>query len=298
MRDQNSSDHQASADLLGLLGNEARLEILLILHDPSTDTPMSFSELFDHSSTTHSSGFNYHLDKLEPEIIKKKESGYTLTSFGKRVTRAISAGTFVGLHEFNDENVDGDCIACGEEALIASFVDEEFAVNCRACGEHIIRIMVPPQLANKKETEEVINAVDKWLKNWMQMGQSLQQYSICEYCGGTTDCQVIDDVTYYNRLSVLLRSECTACGSIVRSTVGSFASQHPKVKRFHYKRDAALGDRRYWEVDQWMSNENCEILSQDPYKFCVTFHESGDTCEVLVDDKPSVVDVTVTTQTE
>lgn len=291
--DEDEESEQTPVDTLELLGNKTRLEILLALQNPENETPMDFTDLYDYTDATHSSGFNYHLKKLSPKFIKRDENGYVLTSFGKRVAKTISAGTFADPHEFTNLDIEGTCVACGEAALSCSFIDGEFTVNCNSCGELILGVIVPSHLSRNKEVTAVVEAVDQWLTNWMQMSMSLFRYGICEHCGGKVNSRVIQDVDRFERVDVALSFKCDNCGSIQRCTVGAFASQHPKVKQFYYKQDLVPTKQRYWEVEQWMTNKRLEVLSEDPWKFCVTFDVGDRYCDVVVNGEPNIVDVTI-----
>ncbi|WP_254861589.1 DUF7351 domain-containing protein [Halovivax gelatinilyticus] len=289
--DPSASKPLASADALSLLGDETRLKTLLVLHDPSTSVPMDFSTLYDHVDAEYSSGFNYHLDKLTPQFVAKDDDGYRLTTFGSRVARAVAAGTFTSNREIDRFELEEACLSCGERSLWASYRDEMFAVECDACDERLIYIQLPQNLVNEREADQLIDVIDRWLHHWMRMSVSLVSRGICEYCGGPVDSSVVDDVHRYDRLDVLLRFQCPNCGEVKRATVGAVASQDPGVKEFLYQRGEALDDRRYWEIEHWLSDRHLEIVSTDPWRFRVSFHADGDSCTATVDDSLDVVDV-------
>lgn len=285
--------NDAPAEAFSLLGDETRLRILFALHDPSTETPIEFSRLYEQIEAEFTSGFNYHLDKLVPKFVTKNEDGYALTTFGRRVARAVAAGTFTDHREIDPFEIDGRCVVCDDRSLEASFQAETFVVECRSCEEQIIRIQPPPNLVSDYSDDALVDAVDHWMHDWMQMTVSLARHGICDYCGGPVESSIVDDVELYDRLEVLLRFECTDCGEIRRSAVGALASQHPDVKRFHHKRDTSVRDRRYWEIEQWITDDYMEIVSTDPWCFEVSFYAEGDACTVTVTDGFEVVNVTI-----
>lgn len=279
------------AEAFSLLGDETRLRILFALHDPATETPLEFSKLYEYIDTQFTSGFNYHLDKLIPEFVTKTDDGYALNSFGRRVARTVAAGTFTGHREIDWFPIDGLCVVCGESALEATFGNEMFVVDCQDCDERILQLQPPPNLVNGCDAGELVEAVDHWMHNWMQMTVGLARHGICDYCGGAIESSVVDDIRAYDRLKVLLRFECRDCGEIRRSAVGALASKHPAVEKFMLRHDAHLRDQRYWEVEQWITDEHMEIVSTDPWEFRVSFHAGGERCIVTVSGEPAVVDV-------
>ena len=291
----NSEPNDDPAEFLELLGNKTRLQILVALRQSEPAESKNFTELYQCTDAAHTSGFSYHLEKLIPEFVRDSGEGYELTPFGKRVAKAILAGTFSESHRVNQTEIDGNCVVCGQESLVCSFDRGQFQVRCQSCTELIVSVIVPPRLPENRGTEMLVKSVDQWLTRWMQMSMPLFRESICEYCGGYVNSDVITGVDRFDRFDIALSFECTDCGSIQRSTIGAFASQHPEVKHFHYERHSQLASQRYWEVEQWMVNENLKILSEDPRRFRVTFDADGDTCKAIVnvDDGLEVVDVQV-----
>ena len=280
-----------SADAFSLLGDETRLKTLTVLGDPSTETPMEFSELYQQIDTEFTSGFSYHLNKLVPIFVSKTEEGYSLTTFGERVARAIVAGTFTNNCDLDWFPVDGTCLACTKRSLQASYVDEDFIVKCSACDERIVTIQVPPHLIRGRDPDEFIHRVSQWIYNWMRMSMSLVKHGICDYCGGAVVSTVIDHVETYDRIDILLRFECTNCGEIRRSTVGALASLHPSVNAFLSQRGVPLQEQLYWEIESVISDVNMDILSEDPWRFQVSFSADGDTCTLTINEEFEVVDI-------
>ncbi len=281
-----------TADSLSLLGNETRLKILSTLHDASAQTRMDFSTLYQQVDAKYSSGFNYHLDKLIPRFVTKDDDAYRLTAFGKRVARAVAAGTFSANYKFGPIKLNGACLICGEEELNASYNGDMFTVECDECGEVVIHIQVPPNLAQGRDVDSFIDAVDRWLHQWMQMSISLVSHGICEHCGSSVDVSIADDIKLYDRLDVLVRFKCSHCGEVKRSTIGAVASQNPKVQQFYFSRGTPIEEHRYWEVEQWISGRNQEVLSRDPWQFRVSFRAGEDVCEVIMNEELEVVDYT------
>ena len=281
-----------TADSLSLLGDETRLKILSTLHDASAETRMDFSTLYQHVDAEYSSGFNYHLDKLIPRFVTKDDDVYRLTAFGKRVARAVAAGTFSTNYKFGPIKLDGTCLICGEEELNASYNGDMFTVECDDCGEVVIHIQVPPNLAQDRDVDSFIDAVDRWLHQWMQMSISLVSHGICEHCGSSVNTSIVDDIQLYDRLDVLVRFKCSHCGEVKRSTIGAVASQNPKVQQFYISRGAPIEEHRYWEVEQWISGRNQEVISRDPWQFRVSFSADEDLCEVIINEDLEVVDYT------
>jgi DNA-binding transcriptional ArsR family regulator len=116
---------QDLVDALGALGNRSRLEILLALAEAERDQQeqwlyMSFTELYDTIDFESTSQFSYHLDRLVGPFVAEAADGYRLTYAGDKIVRTIVAGLYENTRRFDDTDVDGVCVFCGTDSLVAA----------------------------------------------------------------------------------------------------------------------------------------------------------------------------------
>lgn len=278
--DRNEREVLDSADAFSLLGNETRLEIVSVLHDRPVEPPVPFSTLYDYVDIEDTAKFNYHLGKLTPHFVSKADDGYELTSAGRRLARAVAAGTYTDIPRLEPFDIDGRCVSCGESSLAASYEDEAFTIECQNCSEIILVVRVPPTVVRGRDPDDVADAFEQW--SMSQVQQAL--LGICPDCGGAVDRYATDDLSDSIEFDAVGVFECTVCGRQAITSFGVIAYRHPTVRTFHSRRGEPLRDRRLWEVDQFVVGEHVEVLSRDPWSVGVSFYADGDACHVEIDE--------------
>lgn len=272
-------------EAFSLLADGTRAEIVGTLHDGPVDPPVEFSTLYDHVDVADTARFNYHLGELRPHFVAKGEDGYDLTAAGRRLARAVVAGTYTAVPEFGPFEVDGRCYACDEPALSGTYADEVFRIDCGDCGESVLAVRVPPTVARGRDPREFVDAFERWSREQVRAARR----GICPDCGGPVDPQVVDDLQDAVAFDAAAAFECAVCGREAVTSFGSLAYRHPPVRAFHRRRGNPIEDRRTWEVDQFVSGRGVEVESRDPWLVRVTFHADGDACHVDVDGNLAVV---------
>lgn len=128
-------------ELFGLLGNEVRMGIMQALWErfdfqayvTRTLEPVAFSTLQAATDTPDSGNFNYHLGRLEGDLVENTGEGYRLSQRGYNLMRTIEDyATFESRH-IEPTELSERCPFC-EGPLEASYDRELFAVRCRDCG--------------------------------------------------------------------------------------------------------------------------------------------------------------------
>lgn len=274
-----------SAEAFSLLGNATRLEIVDLLSDGGVEPPVPFSELYDRVGLTDSAQFNYHLKKLRPHFVSKTDEGYALTSSGRRLARAVTAGTYTDVPERDPFEIEGACYACGGAALWASYADERFTIECRDCGETVLRVRVPPTVVRGRDDDALADAFDRWSR--MQAEQA--QRGVCPDCGGAVEGTVTEPTGETIEFDAAAVFDCTVCGLSAMTSFGGIAYGHPAVEAFHRRRGESLRDRPYWEVGQYVAGDHTEVVSRDPWLVRVSFFADGDACRVDIDGNLDVV---------
>jgi DNA-binding HxlR family transcriptional regulator len=279
-----ADDPRAAAEAFSLLGDASRLEILDALHE-ARGTPLAFAELHRRVDVRDSAKFNYHLKQLRPRFVAKGDDGYELTTAGRRLARAVTAGRYTDEQRLEPFDIEGECIECGAAALSAAYEDERFTVTCADCGGTVLAVRMPPTVVRGRDPNEVVDAFDRWSR----LGTEQAAQGLCGDCGGAVEPSVTDDVPGIIRYDALAVFDCTVCGRRTTTSFGALASRHPTVEAFHRRRDVSLRERPYWEVGQYVTDEHVEYVSRDPWRVQVRFHADGDTCLVEFDGDLEVV---------
>lgn len=282
---QESSDALDTVDVFSLLGEQSRLEIVDLLYDGPFETPVAFSTLYDHTALEDSAQFNYHLKQLRPHFVRKGEAGYELTAAGRRLGRAVVAGSYTASPEVAPFDIEGGCYACGETTLEASYADEVFSIECRGCGESVLAVRVPPTVVRGRTGKELVGAFERWSRYQVEQARA----GICPACGGRVEPRVADDLHDSIAFDAVAAYDCTVCGRSAMTSFGAIAARQPAVESFHERRGEPLRDRRLWEIDQLVAGEHVEVRSRDPWLVRVSFYADGDACTVDIDDSLAVV---------
>jgi len=269
-----------SADAFSLLGDQTRLRIVSVLHDDQADAPIQFSALYERVDVGDSAQFNYHLKRLTPHFVTKVgDGGYELTAAGRRLARAVAAGTYTDSPHLDPFEIDGTCYACGERALRAAYADETFAIDCRACGETLLDVQAPPTVVRDREPRAVVDAFDRWSR--AQVRQATR--GVCPDCGGAVEPSVMESEREAIEFEHLAAFDCRVCGRRAVTSFGGVASRTPEVEQFHRRRGASLRERPYWEIPQYVAGDHVRVVSRDPWSVRVSFFADGDACHVEID---------------
>ncbi|WP_436902402.1 DUF7351 domain-containing protein [Halovenus halobia] len=276
------------ADAFSLLGEDVRLNIIAAL-DEATGEPIGFSELQDRVGVEDSGQFNYHLSQLVGHFVTKPDDGYRLTAAGERLARAVSAGLYTDSPELPPFGVDGICNNCGLETLDAAYADEQFIIACRECDHQMLEVDAPPSLIRGRDPEEALAAFEEW-----SFEQVEQAYAgICPTCGGPVNHGITEDTADGLPFDVLPEIICDVCHRRVRTSFAAIARRDPAVNDFHERHFVDYRNKHYWEVDDFVSDDGLELLSESPFRMQVTFTASGEICEAVVDDTLNVVRVEI-----
>ncbi|MFB6139467.1 MAG: hypothetical protein ABEJ26_03425 [Halosimplex sp.] len=81
-------DPTAAAETFGLLSDETRVRILVVLAEAPAEG-VRFSELRSRVGVSDSGQFNYHLDRLRDRLVTRTGEGYALTETGAAVASLL-----------------------------------------------------------------------------------------------------------------------------------------------------------------------------------------------------------------
>lgn len=288
--DQSDGDGDLEpADAFATLGHPLRVDIVATLHEHARDAPLSFSTLYEAVDADGTGQFNYHLGELVPHFVARTDDGYELAAAGERLARAVTSGTFTATPELEPFEVDGRCYDCGSAPLRGAYADERFRVECEDCDQIVLDVDVPPSLVRDRDPPAFVDAFDEW--STAQVDQAHR--GLCPDCGGAVVPDIVSNTHETLSFDRLARFDCRVCGRSVVTSFGAVAARHPAVESFLEARDVDLDDRYYWKIPQYMTDEQVEVLADDPTRVRVTFHADGEACRVVLDGDLEVVETRV-----
>ena len=276
------------ADAFAIVGNETRLEILEALW--AADRPAAFSDLRRSVGMRDSAQFNYHLDRLRGQFVRRTDDGYEFRQAGKAVVRAVLAGTYNQDPELEPFPVEGECVVCGG-GLQASYRDEAFLIGCTECDRPHGTHSFPPGGLEDRDREAVLSAFNQRARHL----SCLTADGVCPECNGRvrTDIVPADDLDGreghpISGQEVLVVHECQRCNNHVVSTVGLALLDHAEVVSFYRDHGIDLNTVRFWTLEWCVSDHRLEVCSRDPWRLRVTIPLGDEELRVTVDDALAV----------
>lgn len=307
MSDGNALDADEQLDLtptevFGLLAHETRMAAMRTLWE--TGDALRFSEIADHANIADTANFNYHLDKLRPRFVRKRDDEYILTHAGRRVLTSVLAGRFTGPSALEQTTVTYPCPLCGAE-LALERGEKMLQISCTECdgiyrnrlgNERLTKIELPPA-GERESPTATLDAAMQWTytRNW-----SFAQ-GVCPECAGpiTKQTDICPDHespaglcdTCEGRWGVRARHQCSTCHEslailpvvplLTDRRVRSFYRKHgPDPMRFTFKAVGALVP--YEET----------VLERDPDRFEMRITRDGETLVVTADEHISPISIT------
>ncbi|MFC4542471.1 helix-turn-helix domain-containing protein [Halosolutus amylolyticus] len=288
--DQNVQIDQGVVDAVNALGNSKRLEILLALdkveqeHQKPWHT-MSFTELYDAIDVDSTSQFSYHLDQLVGQFVSETADGYRLTYSGNKIVRTIVSGVYESTSTFEDSEVSGACLFCGEASLLATLDAEQFRIRCTSCDATLVTDFFPKSQTRGRTTAEIIESVG--YRIWSMYIQL--RGDVCPECFGRVDTTV--DVYEHNGKSHHLHiSSCRECQHIVSIPIEVTVAFHPAVLHRFWEHGISLLDVPLWEFFEYIVSDVIvtDIVSDDPFAATFEITPNDETIYLKMDDTGTV----------
>ncbi|PSP75660.1 ArsR family transcriptional regulator [Halobacteriales archaeon QS_1_68_20] len=265
------------AEAFSVVASEARLNILEALWR-AEDRPVRFSELHDAVELDDSAQFNYHLQQLTGQFVKKVDGGYDLRRAGAQVIRALRAGTFTQRPRVEPLEVEGACTGCGG-SLEARYADEQFAIDCTDCGKAHGQYGFPPGGLVDRTDEEIVTAFDERVRHL----HCLAADGVCPECGGRmhTELEREGDCC----LDVSLRAEhvCERCRYELCSPVGLVLLDRSVVVAFYEDHGIDISDRPYWTLPWCVDDEHYTVQDVDPWRVEIEVPLAEERLRVVLD---------------
>jgi hypothetical protein len=271
------------AEAFAVVGNETRLRILEALW--RADRPAAFSDLRRRVGMRDSAQFNYHLDKLVGQFVRKTEDGYDFRQAGRAVIRSVLAGTLNQSPELDPFPVEGACVDCGN-GLQARYEDEHFHIECSACGRPHGAYPFPPGGLEDRTREEALDAFNQRARHL----SCLSKDGVCPECNGRMETRV----RYATEgdamgLDVRVDYECARCNLTTSSSTGLALLDDAEVVSFYRDHGVDLNDVPFWTLDWCVTDEHTTVRSEDPWRLRVTIELDGEALIATLDGDLAVV---------
>lgn len=292
-------------EVFSVLGDETRLGILHTL--AQADGPCAFSELYDASGYDDPSNFNYHLDKLVGQFVRKSDDGYVLYETGAQVVEAMLSGTMTTRPRLERTPVERPCPGCGGPIAV-SYSEGHVWVHCAECSRErenssslamwqdqdddvASGLSLPPAGVHEREPEELLRAAELYAT---KEAHAVVR-GICPSCAARVELSVetCDDHDVSDgrcdacerEKSAMLRSDCTNCimGGTVTLTVYLLRSVDLLEFMAEHGIDPVAPDHACF------ANFDETIIATDPFEARYTFTANDDSLTLIVDDELSVV---------
>lgn len=282
------------ADAFALLGNEIRIQILQALWATS-ETPVTFSDLFRATDVDDSAQFSYHLRQLTQHFVRQTENGYSLRQAGNKVVQAVLAGSF-NVHPSRSLTISDTCVKCSGP-LEAVYEDEMLAITCRRCHHEHGEYPFPPGALNDRTDAEVLEAFDQRVRRLYGLAKD----GVCPECSGRMQTVIAtpDDAGDCDLGGAPLRAGyvCEQCAHTLTSAVGLGLIDESAVIAFYENHDIDLRTMPYWQLEWCVSDESMRIQSQEPLRISIMITLNDDVLEVVLDRELTVCKIRQTYHT-
>jgi len=271
------------AEAFAVVGNETRLRILEALWE--ADRPAAFSDLRRRVGMRDSAQFNYHLDKLVGQFVRKTDEGYGFRQAGRAVIRSVLAGTLNQSPELDPFPVEGTCVDCGSD-LQARYEDEHVHIECSECGRPHGGYPFPPGGLEDRTREEILDAFNQRARHL----SCLSKDGVCPECNGRMETSV----GYAERddamgLEVRVDYECARCNLTTSSSTGLALLDDAEVVSFYRDHGVDLNDVPFWTLDWCVTDEHTGVASEDPWRLRVTIELDDEELVATLDGDLAVV---------
>lgn len=270
---------------LSAIADESRITILQALWE-ADETPASFSTIREATGIADSGKFNYHLDKLQPEFVRKREEGYELTAAGRKIIGAAVSGSYTDNDVILEPIEVDECPECCD-SLQTQYRHGVVTVACADCDVTVTNgLMAPPVLAANADPEDLPRLFSRLLITKVQM----LNRGFCTLCGGQVErtlVQEFEDTGEPMANVPVVGMNCRECGFGTSQVVGALVLDHPAVIGFLFDQGIDIRGTPVWEFD-WLAEDHATIVGEHPLRIAVTVEEGGEKMDLTLDEDFSV----------
>ena len=273
------------ADPFAVVTSDTRVAILRALAErvatEPTDPSMAFADLRTAAGVDDSGNFNYHLDRLRPEFVRRNEEGYRLTPAGIELVGRLRAGVHPE-EPRGPEPLDHECSLC-ETALSVSYEDGLLAVACEK-DHHQPRGILPPNAMAERDLSE---AAELLVIRTVQQGAFVRR-GVCPVCYGEMVLEHVVAEEGPTEARNVFRGTCESCGMVYAGPTGAFVLRHPAVVSFCRDHGVVIDEGGYWSLDLPLVGGS--VVGEEPLRVSVSETLGRERLTIVVGADLSVVD--------
>lgn len=275
-----------------LVANETRVDILRALWHVRTagDGGASFSELRERVGVSDGGRFNYHLGKLVPEFVRKRDERYALSHTGAKLIGDVVSGAYTETGETSVRPaVVSDCHMSDCDGNTAvEYRDGTLRFDCDTCDRAPDEVPAPPIVVESAGARDVPERGSRF----SLLTAERVNRGFCHLCDGPVEQTVARFHPDFEPLldgSIDVIHECQACGEWRRSGARGALIGHPAVVSLLY--DAGVDYRAvpHWE-QTWLAEATERLVGEDPVRVAVTAPIGGADRRFTLDGSLGVVD--------
>ncbi len=279
-------------EVFELVANDTRVEILRTLWDARAagEAYVSFSELRRRTGVRDGGRFNYHLGKLVPEFVRKREETYGLTHAGEQLIGDAVAGTYTAARETHfSSTVVGDCFEPGCDGnSVVSYRDGDAVFECDTCDRTPDTVPAPPIIVDADGERSVPRAASQF----SLLTAERVNRGFCHLCDGPMEATLARSHPDYESVldhAVDVIHECRACGEWRRTGARTTLIGHPAVVSLLHDAGVDYRSVPHWK-QTWLTDATERVESDDPLRIAVTTPIDGEEYTFTLDGDFEVVE--------
>jgi len=284
--DEDSIEQTDPADAFAALADATRVQILRALWE-ADDKRATFSELREAVGMRDSGQFNYHLDKLAGQFLRKTDDGYELALAGRHVVGSLLEGAYASTDPIDPIALDEPCPFC-DGARTFHYEDEEVRIECEACPAVAYFDVAPGVFAGYDRSEYPIVA-----RRYLRVMLHEASNGLCPVCEGRFEPTVEKDAGRGEDTDVdlfpMARYECVRCGEEMRTDLGTALLFEPEVIAFYTNHGVDIRDQPLAALIA--TDDEVRVEQTDPLCVAVTYTCRDDQLQLVVDDSLTVQQV-------
>lgn len=251
------------SEAFGLVASETRYAVLQALWNLTTGTETggptaSFGDIREASGIRDSGRFNYHLDQLTPQFVRKTGEGYQLTAAGRRVVGAAFSGGLTDMDTSVEPQPVRDCPECAG-TIALHYAGGQMRLECPDCGTHEADMPAPPALVEMADDEELASLLGRYLLTEIQR----LNRGFCGYCGGPLDAAIRRDEAGQLPEEWSVAFTCEVCGHVSYSALAGLVLDHPAVVSLLHEVGIDIRETPLWELDPLLGATE-RVVTEDP----------------------------------
>lgn len=293
--DDGDSSPDASDDIeevFELVANETRIDILRTLWNAQTagDEHVSFSDLRERTGVRDGGRFNYHLGKLVPEFVRKRDEEYALTHAGEQLIGDAVSGTYTAADETTlSPTVVDDCFEPGCDGNTrVRYRGGKAVFDCDSCDRTADTVAAPPVLLDPERPQSPPEAASQFS---LLTAERINR-GFCHLCSGPVEASIARVHPEYEPVLdgvVDVIHECRTCGGERRSGARTTLIGHPAVVSLLHDAGIDYRSTPVWE-QTWLTEATERVVSEDPIRVRVATTIDGDDYTFRLDGSLDVLE--------